>query len=221
MEATIKAGQEQLRAEIKPGLDEIKTTGSEANQGMIKARAGHYNPCLPPRRTGLSMPYMGSLKERRMRGISGQLRWDLGTRVPRSTENKDPRWWCSPTGLRHRHRKSDLPCPSYTTLGSTSQGGRQDIWAVLLGLESTGAPLLPSTLCHKSLLCFISGGVCCFLPPRQLTIPDQSHTCSFLTSRDTCYDMSSPSTPKYSVASGCVLGFVFKIMFPCNVTWFC
>lgn len=80
MEKMTKAGQEQLKVEIKPGLDEIKTTKSEANQGIIWARAWHYNQvgtCLPPRRTGNPMPYTESLKERPMMSISGQLRTDL------------------------------------------------------------------------------------------------------------------------------------------------
>jgi hypothetical protein len=41
-EAMIKACQEQIRAEIKAGLEEMKPTELEANQGEIGAGGEHY-----------------------------------------------------------------------------------------------------------------------------------------------------------------------------------
>jgi hypothetical protein len=41
MEVTAKSGQEQMRAEIKSGLKEIKATKLEANQERIKAVPEH------------------------------------------------------------------------------------------------------------------------------------------------------------------------------------
>jgi hypothetical protein len=42
MEATLKASQEQMGAESKTGLEEVKATGLEANQEMIGAIVEHH-----------------------------------------------------------------------------------------------------------------------------------------------------------------------------------
>jgi hypothetical protein len=85
--ATIKAGQEQMRIEMKTGVEEMKATESDASQEKIETIVEHSDGALHVKatcmltscRARLPVLYMEALKEQHKRKLLEQLMIDSGT----------------------------------------------------------------------------------------------------------------------------------------------
>jgi hypothetical protein len=107
-EATVKVGQEEMRAEIKTGLGEIKATESKVNQEKIEVGAEHCDPVPRIIPTNVLTALQGWASDA-VRGAPND-----------STFEKRRRTWseCS-NGIRDRGLKRQLHLGGKTALNET------------------------------------------------------------------------------------------------------